>query len=106
MNVPVMLLLIPLGLTLPSQGDAARVLFYLHGKIVEDAKEICVHGKVLSIYEMSDELAGSCAVLADRCSAGIARYKEIELNLGVGHGMVYRPFEEWVTPALEWSMNE
>ena len=45
MNVLFLSLLIPLGLTLPSQGDVAgpktsgvedRVLFYLHGKIVED----------------------------------------------------------------------
>ncbi len=71
-----------------------------------DTHDICVTGNVLSIYESPDELAGSCAALASRCSAGVVRYKEVELNLGVGHGMVYRPFDEWVTPTLEWSMNE
>jgi len=71
-----------------------------------EKQDICIAGDVLSIYETSDELAGSCATFVDRCSAGVVRFEEIELNLGIGHGMLYRPFGEWVTPALAWSVNE
>ena len=60
-------------------------------------------GNLLSIYESSDELAQSCAALASRCSADIAHFEEIRLNLGIGHGFVYRPIDEWVEPALRWS---
>jgi hypothetical protein len=66
---------------------------------------ICVTGRILSIFDTSDDLAGSCGALAQRCSAGIGLYKEIELGLGNGHGMVYRPYEEWVAPVLQWSMT-
>jgi hypothetical protein len=68
-----------------------------------ESNDICTTGRVLSIYEVSDELAQSCDKLAARCSAGVTRYQEIELELGLGHGMVYRPYDEWVTPTLEWS---
>jgi hypothetical protein len=68
-----------------------------------ESREICVHGNLLSIYEASDEMAGSCRALASRCSATIGHFEEIELHTGDGHGIVYRPIEEWVGPALRWS---
>lgn len=70
-----------------------------------EAQDICVTGNILSIHEMSDELAGSCEALAARCSTSVVSYNEIALELDVGHGMVYRPHVEWVTPTLEWSMS-
>jgi len=68
-----------------------------------DEENVCITGNVLSIYETSDELASSCVALADRCSDRITSYEEIELSLGVGHGMLYKPREQWVAPALEWT---
>jgi hypothetical protein len=68
-----------------------------------EAQGVCLTGSVLSFFDRSDEFAGSCAELAARCESGIAAFEEIELSLGKGHGMVYRPFEEWVAPTLEWS---
>ena len=29
--------------------------------------------------------------------------REIEVKLGVGHGLLYKPFKEWVDPAVEWA---
>jgi hypothetical protein len=70
-----------------------------------DTQNICIAGNLLSIYEMSDELAGPCETLAARCSTSVTRYNEIALKLDVGHGIVYKPYEEWVTPTLEWGMS-
>jgi len=64
---------------------------------------ICLSGNVLSIYEASDPTAGSCESLFRRCRRGkLGRTEEIALHLGNGHGMVYKPYEEWVEPALAW----
>lgn len=59
-------------------------------------------GEVLSIYEQSDELAGSCKPVAER-SAGLSRFDEIRLDTGLAHGFLYRPLPEWVAPAIGWS---
>lgn len=59
-------------------------------------------GEVLSIYEHSDELAGSCKTIADR-SAGLSRFEEIRLDTGLAHGFLYRPLPQWVAPAIGWS---
>lgn len=59
-------------------------------------------GKILSIYEASDEMAGSCQPLINQ-STEITSFKEIRLDTGLGHGMVYRPLPEWVKPASDWT---
>ena len=64
---------------------------------------VCVYGEVLSVYETSDEIAGSCESLFNRCSSELAAHEEIVTNLGNGHGMVYKPYEEWVGPTLRWA---
>jgi hypothetical protein len=59
-------------------------------------------GEVLSIYERSDDIGGSCRPLAAR-SPGLVRFREIRLGTGLGHGMVYRPLAAWVAPAAAWA---
>jgi len=59
-------------------------------------------GKVLSIYEASDEIGGSCRALAKQ-SPELRRFDEVRLNTGLGHGMVYRPLKQWVRPAIAWA---
>jgi hypothetical protein len=60
--------------------------------------ELC--GDFLSIYESSDQ-KGSCeTILAEpRCKSG---FKEIKLNMGNGHGFLYKPYKEWVHPLVKW----
>ncbi len=60
--------------------------------------ELC--GNFLSIYERTDE-KGSCEkILSNRlCKSG---YKEIALNMGIGHAFLFRPYNEWVLPLVEW----
>ncbi len=69
-----------------------------------EERDVCLSGNVLAIYESPDDFAGSCAPLASRCEGEIGRFQEIELHLGVDHGVAYRPYDEWVTPALKHSV--
>jgi hypothetical protein len=59
-------------------------------------------GEVLSIYEASDEIGGSCKPVVDR-SPDVKRFSEIRLETGLGHGMLYRPLPEWVKSAAAWA---
>jgi hypothetical protein len=61
-------------------------------------------GEVLSIYERSDDVGGTCRPLAAR-SPRLERFAEIRLNTGLGHGMVYRPIRAWVDPAAAWALR-
>jgi len=63
--------------------------------------ELNLYGNVLSIYDASDEGAGTCGRLFAR-SEGLSRRKEAKINLGLGHGFLYRPHKEWIEPAVEW----
>ncbi|HEY8591884.1 MAG TPA: alpha/beta hydrolase [Sphingomicrobium sp.] len=59
-------------------------------------------GEVLSIYESSDEIGGSCAGVLKR-SPAVTRFKEVRLQTGLGHGIVYRPLKQWTAPAIAWA---
>ena len=63
--------------------------------------KVDLHGRVLSIYD-ADDLGVSCAKYFKQ-STGLKQSGEIEVKLGVGHGLLYRPFKEWVDPAVEWA---
>jgi len=60
-------------------------------------------GNVLSVYDYKDNKgAGSCADFFAR-SKNLNRRKEIELKLGLGHGILYKPMDEWVEPTVAWA---
>ncbi len=61
-------------------------------------------GAILSFYEASDELGRSCGA-AVRRSPAVTTFREIRLNTGLGHGIVYRPLPAWVRPTLEWARD-
>ncbi len=61
-----------------------------------------LNGRVLSIYDASDEGAATCEKLFAR-SAGLKQSDEVKLNLKLGHGFIYRPLKEWVEPAVAWA---
>jgi hypothetical protein len=62
---------------------------------------IKVWGRILSVYEASDEVGRSCASLFTK-SGSTGERAEIEINIGEGHGAFYRPHKEWVTPVIRW----
>jgi hypothetical protein len=66
--------------------------------------QIFLFGNVLSIYDSSDELAGSCQELFTFSEdKGISKYKEVVLNIGTGHGILYKPLDEWIIPVIQWA---
>lgn len=58
-------------------------------------------GRVLSIYDASDELAGSCQRAFDMATQPLIHH-EIKLQTGEGHGAFYRPMPEWIDPVVDW----
>lgn len=64
--------------------------------------ELNLYGNVLSIYDASDEGVGTCKTLFTR-AGGLNRHKEVKINLGLGHGFLYRPHKEWIEPVVEWA---
>lgn len=59
-------------------------------------------GKVLSVREMSDQLANaSCRAIAKR-SEPPTSFEEIEIDTGKSHGAFYLPLREWVEPVMKW----
>lgn len=59
-------------------------------------------GRVLSIYETSDTLAGnSCAPLAQHPEKPQS-FEEMAISTGRSHGAFYTPMKEWVEPVLAW----
>jgi hypothetical protein len=68
-----------------------------------DMFKIC--GNILSIYERSDQLGGTCVKLISGNRDCIVRTKEIELNLGNGHGFIFKPYDEWIIPVIAWAKH-
>ena len=69
-----------------------------------EQNNIFLYGNVLAIYDSVDELSGSCQELFSFSEGkGIARHDEIVLHIGTGHGILYKPLEEWVIPITQWA---
>lgn len=58
-----------------------------------------LRGNFLSIYEESDQ-KGSCQRIFEPLNRQ-AQFKEISLDTGKGHGFLFKPNKEWVTPIVE-----
>ena len=65
------------------------------------ASPVALTGKVLSIYDMTDKVAGPCPEQG-AFVAGTAKYQQIAIDTGAGHGFQFTADERWVAPALAW----
>ena len=82
------------------------IMAICHPDVVESFKhdQIFLVGNVLSIYDSADEFAGSCRELFSFSEGkGISRCDEIVLNIGSGHGILYKPLDEWILPTVQWA---
>ncbi|MGB3852754.1 MAG: alpha/beta hydrolase [Tunicatimonas sp.] len=59
-------------------------------------------GRILSIFERSDELGRSCETIFSASSCEPVT-REIELNTRKEHGILYQPLPEWVEPTVRWA---
>ncbi len=83
--------------------DLNFVLLAGCGEGYHEGFDIDLAGNVLSVYDYKDNKgAGSCADFFTK-SKDINHHKEIELKLGTGHGILYKPLEEWVEPTVQWA---
>jgi hypothetical protein len=65
-----------------------------------------LYGNVLAIRDSVDDLSGSCQELFDFSDGkGLGRHDEIVLNIGTGHGILYKPLDEWIQPTVEWAKD-
>jgi CubicO group peptidase (beta-lactamase class C family) len=81
-----------------------------HADEVEFLKQndIFLYGNILAIYDSVDtEYAGSCdALFAFSEGRGLAHHAEIVLHVGTGHGILYKPLDEWVLPTVKWASED
>lgn len=67
---------------------------------------IDLYGDVLAIRDVADtEAAGPCADVFS-FSDGVGQSEDLVVDLGVGHGLIFRPYNDWVQPATAWGLNE
>lgn len=72
----------------------------LFEKCLKDAN-LKLYGNVLSIHDRSDKLSMTPTLYFQR-SEGLGQFEEIVLALDIGHGLIYRPYREWIDPLLSW----
>ena len=60
-----------------------------------------LYGNVLSIHDRSDKLGITPQKYFQR-SKGLGDFKEIILDLDLGHGIIYKPYREWLEPMIKW----
>ena len=58
-------------------------------------------GRLLSIYDESDEMAGSC----QRLFASGMPTREVKLTTGLRHGLFFHPRPEWVDLVADWARS-
>lgn len=60
-----------------------------------------LYGNVLSIHDRADKQSMTPALYFQR-SEGLGKFTAIVLSLDIGHGLIYRPYREWIDPLLAW----
>ena len=94
--------------TLLKNRDANFVVLAGCGGETARRLKVDLHGRVLSVYDTKDEYGGeggrgvSCSQFYKQ-STGLRESNEIAVKLGVGHGLLYKPFKEWIDPSVAWA---
>jgi hypothetical protein len=84
-----------------SRPDVNFVFIAACADWLSSAPTLMVNGNILSIYEESDGLAGSCVSLASR-NENLSSFTELATTTGNEHGAFYLPDDGWVKPLLAW----
>lgn len=61
-----------------------------------------LRGRVLSIYDEPDRFRPSCRATFEAAPL-LTAARELVLKLGHDHGLLYRPYPEWLEPAARWA---
>ena len=85
---------------LKEKGINFVILAGLFEKCLVD-ESLKLYGNVLSIHDRSDKQSMTPSLYFQR-SEGNGKFKAIILSLDIGHGLIYRPYREWLDPLVEW----
>jgi hypothetical protein len=85
---------------LREKGINFVILAGLFEKFLPD-ENLKLYGNVLSIHDRSDKQSITPSLYFQR-SEGLGQFKAIVINLDIGHGLIYRPYREWIDPLLAW----
>ena len=85
---------------LSSAGINTALMAICEDGEVSHASGLNLGGNLLSIYETSDELGGSCGKLAAR--SHLKSFKEVSISTGKKHGAFFQPLPEWIQPPKAW----
>ena len=81
-----------------------------HPTLVDEWQQggLILSGNVLAIYDFEDdEYSGSCEKLFSLATGkGLSHHRELVLQVGTGHGILYQPLPEWVLPTVKWANQE
>jgi hypothetical protein len=101
-----------IAVTVSSLVKDPKINFVLLGFCAPDTvrelvrRRMSLYGNVLAIRDSVDNLSGSCQELFDFSEGkGLGRHNEIVLNIGTGHGILYKPLDEWIQPAVDWAKD-
>ncbi len=81
--------------------DLNFVLIGICGEELDAISDLFLVGRILSLYETSDEYGSTCQPLIDR-SPGVTDFVELEYNTGKGHGAFYTADPAWLDPVISW----
>ena len=77
------------------------VLLACCGDWMSTNPHIDLHGRILSIYDEGDDIAGPCRPAFEQAGRSLDA-REIEIDTGWGHGAFYRPMAVWLEPMAAW----
>jgi len=86
-----------------ANDDVNYVFLASCGPWIRAAEGLEPRGRLLSIFESSDRVAGSCSELFSMAS-GDTESAEIEIRIGGGHGAFFTPHAAWLQPTVEWAL--
>ncbi|WP_264558399.1 alpha/beta hydrolase [Flavobacterium sp. N2270] len=64
------------------------------------------HGKVLCIYDSSDDIAGKNYDYWKAKDNFTTKFEQIELKTNLGHGFIYKPLSVWMEPTKKWIFEQ
>jgi hypothetical protein len=81
--------------------DVRFVLIAICNEETIASSSISLAGRILSMYETSDDFGSSCGPLLDK-SPDVVEFEEIKFETGKGHGTFYAVDPLWLDPMIRW----
>jgi len=87
------------------QNPAVNFVFIgcCHERLLAEQPDLQFCGRILSIFERSDEWSTSCRKAKNSSQSAIPVFKEIKLKTGLRHGFLFKALPEWLLPTVKWA---